>query len=104
MEVLKSFTIETNKDVDGISDFLRTICDTESGVPLSLDFAGSYKSFRIKCLQACNEEKPDEFKAFVGKDIVLHFRNKNVLVYRTYVTLPNPKSSEQWQEDLNDDI
>lgn len=97
MEVLRSFPLHEKNDVQQLTVFLRTFCDTTTGVPLSLACSASYLEFRIECLKACDqkacETKPKQFDAFLGNEIYVAYRDSTVTVSRrllhTHKSLPS---------------
>lgn len=109
METLKQIKTTTRHDVQSITDFLRGICDTQSGVPLALQMTASYINFKVQCLQACTaQHNTDPFEAFLGQGIHVRFAANIVTISRCSVLTAKNDSNkpteliEEEGADIND--
>lgn len=85
--LLKQFVVNDRDDWKCITEYMRTLCDTESGVPLSLEFSASYLNFKIRCLQAL-KQKDVVITAYMDHAIHGKFENGVVLISRNFVFVP----------------
>lgn len=89
-----------------MSEFLRDLCDTTNGVPLSLECSASYLNFRVQCLQSLSCSTPP-FEAFLGQNIHVKFKDKVVTVSRcTLLKLDKTKTVDscEHEDEESDDI
>ena len=100
---LKQFVVTERDDWKCITEYMRTLCDTESGVPLSLEFSASYLNFKIRCLQAL-KQKGVTITAYMDHAIHGKYDNGVVSISRNSVLVPHKSCGASEHVDENADI